>query len=152
MTMPVKNIIAAIVFALIGIGYGVLASELPTRDAINVPGPAFFPNLIAGFIVFLSVALLYKGISGLREGNGRGNGLVFPGKGVVLVVWIALFIFLLPYLGFLFAGVPFFAGLMLLCEPGSKVRLVVASVAIPAFLFYLFRDGFQILLPHASWM
>jgi hypothetical protein len=32
---------------------------------------------------------------------------------------------------------------------GAKrdVWLVVASIAMPVFLFYLFRDGFQILLP-----
>ena len=152
MTMPVKNIIAAIILAMIGIGYGLLASELPERPSINVPGPSFFPKLISGFIVILSIALLYKGIVGIREDGTINKDLSFPGKGALLVAWIAAFIFALPHVGFLIAGIPFFAGMMLLCGPGSKLQLLGASVAIPTILFYLFRDGFQILLPHAPWM
>ena len=152
MTMSVKNIIAAIILGLIAIGYGLLASELPDRPAINVPGPSFFPQLIAGFIVVLSVALLYKGIVGLREEGAVSREIVFPGKSVLLVGWIAAFIFSLPYVGFLFSGIVFFAGMMLMCGPGSRLQLLSASVVIPTVLFYLFRDGFQILLPHAPWM
>ena len=97
MTMPVKNIIAAIILALIGIGYGLLASELPDRPSINVPGPAFFPELIAGFIVILSIALLYKGVVGMREeGAISKTGLVFSGKGTFLIAWIAAFVIALP--------------------------------------------------------
>ncbi len=152
MTMPVKNIIAAIILALIGAGYGLLASELPDRPAINVPGPAFFPELIAVFIVILSLALLYKGIMGLREEGQHFTGITFPGKGFLMIALIAAFILALPYVGFLFAGIPFFAGMMLLCGPKSKLQLLGASVAIPTVLFYLFREGFHILLPHAPWM
>ena len=152
MTMPMKNIIAAIFFAVVGIVYGLLASEMPDRAAIGVPGPAFFPNLIAGFIVFLSVALLVKGITGMKDRQKSTAGYVVPVKAVVLVAWFAMFIFSLPYLGFLFAGVPFFAGLMLMCKSRRWLQVLIGAVAIPAILFYLFRDGFHILLPHAQWM
>lgn len=152
MTMPMKNIIAAIFLALIAAGYGLLASELPDRAAISVPGPAFFPKLISGFILFLCAALLYSGVSGLRHERPFANGLSFPAKAVGLLVWFAAFITLLPYLGFLIAGVPFFAGLMLLCNSRRLLTVVIGAAVIPTFLFYLFRDGFLILLPHAQWM
>ncbi len=152
MTIPIKDIIAAIVFASIGIGYGLLASNLPDRATISVVGPAFFPELLAGFIVFLSVALLYKGISGLRSNRQTANGVTFPTKAVSLIVWFAAFIFSLPHLGFLIAGVPFFAGLMIMYNSRRWLHIVIGATAIPVILFYLFRDGFHILLPLAQWM
>lgn len=152
MIMPIKNILAAIVFAAIGIGYGLLASGLPDRAGIGVPGPDFFPRLIAGFIVFLSMALAYKGISELKDSEQQGQGAAFPIKAVFLIIWFAAFIFALPYLGFLIAGVPFFAGLMMMCETRRWLQIAIGATAIPVILFYLFRDGFQILLPHAQWM
>jgi len=152
MIMPVKNIIAAIVFAVIGIGYGSLASGLPDRAGIGVPGPAFFPQLIAGLIVFLSMALAYKGISGLRDFDQHQNGSAFPIKTIGLIAWFTAFIFSLSYLGFLFAGIPFFAGLMMMCQSRRWLQVTIGAATIPIVLFYLFRDGFQILLPHAQWL
>jgi hypothetical protein len=65
---------------------------------------------------------------------------------------IAAYIFLLPYVGFLLGGIPFFAIIMLLSGTRRKTTIAIAAVAIPVILFYLFRVGFKILLPHASWM
>lgn len=152
MTMPEKNIIAAIFFAVIGIGYGLVASEMPDRAAIGVPGPAFLPNLIAGIVVFLSVALLIKGIAGLKDSQQATPGYAIPVTAVGLIAGFAVFLFSLPYLGFLFAGVPFFAGLMIMCKSRRWLHIIIGAIVIPVFLFYLFRDGFHILLPHALWM
>ena len=41
--------------------------------------------------------------------------------------------------------VPFFAALMWLSGTRKWIPLIVGSIVIPAALFYLFRDGFQIL-------
>jgi len=152
MTMPTKNIIAAVIFAALGIGYGLLASGLPDRAGIGIPGPAFFPQLIAGFIVFLSLALLYKGISGLVIREKSADKVVFSAKAAILLAWFAGFIFLLPYVGFMIAGVPFFAGLMLMCQSRRWLQLFLGATAIPIILFIIFRDGFHILLPNAPWL
>ncbi|CCQ75123.1 tripartite tricarboxylate transporter TctB family protein [Magnetospira sp. QH-2] len=152
MTMPMKNIVAAIIFAMLGIGYGLLASSLPDRSGIAVPGPAFFPYLIAGFIVLLAVALFYKGLTDHRKTQDLAPGARIPWRGVGLIGWFALFIAALPYLGFLFAGIPFFAGLMFMCDTRRWLSILLWSVAVPLVLFYLFRVGFSILLPHAQWM
>ena len=63
------------------------------------------------------------------------------------LVWFAIYLAALPSLGFLLATIPFFAGLMVLYGGARAIWLAVASVAMPVFLFYVFRDGFQILLP-----
>ena len=152
MGMPIKNIIAGVVLALLGLVYGWLATRLPDRGALHVPGPAFFPDLIASIMVVLSLVLVAKGTRDLLRGDEPVGRPALSLKGVAVLAVIALYIYLLPTLGYLFAGVPFFAALMWLSGTRKWIPLIVGSIVIPAALFYLFRDGFQILLPHASWM
>ena len=152
MTMPMKHIIAGIVLALLGLAYGLYASQLPVRSGLNVPGPAFFPYLIAGLVTLRSAALFIQGVRGLRQAGGAAGGVSVPVRAGAIVVWFALFIAVLPHLGFLIAGIPFFAGLMLMCGTRRWVAVGIWSVVIPMVLFHLFRQGFQILLPNAPWM
>jgi len=152
MTMPVKNIIAAITLMIVGIGYGLLAFRLPDRASIGVPGPGFFPELVAGLMVLMSAALLVKGLTGLRQSNMATGQISFPGKPCGLIVWFGLLIYLLPFLGFLIVSIPFFAGIMLQSDPYRFRRFAAGAVLIPVVLYYLFRDGFHILLPSVPWM
>ena len=63
------------------------------------------------------------------------------------LAWFAIYLAVLPTIGFLLATIPFFAGLMVLYGGARAIWLAVASVAVPVFLYFAFRDGFQILLP-----
>mgnify|MGYP003572127694 FL=1 len=67
MSMSLKNVIAALVLLIVGLVYGFLGTQLPERSVPNVPGPAFFPGLVAIIIVVLALALLVKGLTGLRR-------------------------------------------------------------------------------------
>ncbi|MCB1760749.1 MAG: tripartite tricarboxylate transporter TctB family protein [Gammaproteobacteria bacterium] len=152
MSMPFKNIVAGIVLLLFGIAYGWFASDLPDRGAINVPGPPFFPQLIAAMIVCLAAVLISQGAVECRKSGFQSIRLAIPVKAIAVLALIAVFIALLPIVGFLFGGIPFFAMLMYLSGANRWGLIALGSVAIPVVLFYLFRDGFHILLPHASWM
>ena len=66
--------------------------------------------------------------------------------------WWLGFIIALPYAGFLLAGIPFFVGLMIMCEQRRWIVILAASTVIPVILFYLFRNGLNILLPTGAWM
>lgn len=152
MSMPLKNVIFAVFLLAIGIVYAVLSSDLPERTIQNVPGPRFFPNIIAGIIIILSLSLLVKGLMELRRNSEFTMPLTFPVKGTLIVVWMALFVAVLPYAGFVVAGIPFFAGLMALCTESRPYQMVIGSLTIPLVLYYLFREGFNILLPTGQWM
>lgn len=151
MSMPLKNLIIAIFMLMIGSGYLYMSSQLPDRSIQNVPGPAFFPMIVSGFILILSFALLGKSFLGMRKEPLLEHGLSFPRHSLAILAWFVLFLVVLPYVGFLAAGIPFFAGLMLLCERRNILYVIGGSVVIPVSLYFLFREVFNILLPAGIW-
>ncbi len=152
MSMPMKNVIVSIVVLFFGVWFMFLSFELPDRNIQNVPGPAFFPGILAFFIVALSLALLVKGLKGLRELPAFSQTVTFPRKAVLVVVLFVILLAFLPYSGFLIAAIPFFAALMILCENRRPVHVLIGSILIPVFLYYLFRHAFNILLPAGQWI
>lgn len=152
MSMPVKNIIVSIVLLFFGAWFMYLSSELPVRNIQNVPGPAFFPGIMSVIIILLSLALLLRGVLGLRSLPAFTEKIEIPRKGFLLTVLFLAVVLVLPYSGFLIAAIPFFAALMFLCENTKLVYVLLGSVIIPAFLYYLFREGFSILLPAGQWI
>ena len=147
MSMSLKNVIGALLLLIVGLVYGYLTTQLPERSVPNVPGPAFFPGLVAILMILLSATLLIKGVIGLKRESAMSGGFSFPLRPLLMLGWWLGFIIALPYAGFLLAGIPFFAGLMLMCEQPRWAVVVAGSVGIPLILFYLFRHGLNILLP-----
>lgn len=145
--MGSRNIIAALALLALAAWYGVLTAGLPERTIPNTPGPSFFPWIIAGSLAVLSVAMLVQGVRTAR----RGDTLVAGGRPARLAVaglaWFAVYLAVLPTLGFPLASVPFFAGLMWLYGERRPLLIAVGSLALPVLLYLLFRDMFQILLP-----
>lgn len=152
MSMPLKNVIFAIAVLMLGVVFEYLSSELPDRTIQGVPGPAFFPGLISGFVIILSVALLIKGLIGLKHEPAITRSFSIPYKASLILGLFLVFLVIFPYAGFLVAGIPFFAALMVLCEKNSPLRIILGSVLIPVFLYFLFREGFRILLPAGVWV
>jgi len=149
MSMPMRDIIISIVMLVIGAWFMFLASELPDRNIQNVPGPAFFPGIMAFVIIALSAALLVKGLRALPSFSLT---LDIPRKAVYVVVLFIVLLAVLPHTGFLIAAIPFFAALMWLCDDRKPLLVLFSSILIPVFLYYLFRHAFTILLPTAPWM
>lgn len=152
MSMPMKDIIVSIAMLLFGAWFMSLSSELPIRSIENIPGPAFFPGIVAFFIVALSLALLVRGVRGLRDVQAFSQTVTFPRKAVFVIVLFVIMLAVLPYAGFLMAAIPFFAALMVLCENNKPIQVLIGSVCIPVFLYYLFRHAFSILLPAGQWI
>ncbi|NQV55314.1 MAG: tripartite tricarboxylate transporter TctB family protein [Rhodospirillales bacterium] len=142
-----RNLVTAALLLAVGIAYAGLAANLPTRNIENATGPSFFPLVAVTCFIGLSLILLVQGLFALvsdkvpelpkisisRYGAGLGIAVAYLGA--------------LPYAGFIAADIALFAALMVLY--GEKRPLWVAgfSVAIPLFVFILFREVFQIQLP-----
>ena len=146
-----RDVIAAAVLLSIGAGYGLATIALPNRSLPNTPGPAFFPWLITAGLIVLSAALLIRALTD----DGGEAPRASPGRlatpRLLALISFVVYLALLPYAGFLAASVPFFAGLMWLYGERNRIVLSLAAVIVPVGLFYIFRQGFQILLPVGIW-
>ncbi len=153
MTMPQRDFLAGLLLLALGVAYGVLTAQLPERLVPNLPGPDFFPWLICGLCVLLaSVLLITSGRILWSQGAGERVPGFFPWRPLTMLVWLALFIIVLPHAGFLVAGIPFITGLTVLYGARRPLTIGLVSVLVPVALYYLFNDGFQILLPTGSWV
>ncbi len=132
-----------------GIGYGVLTFALPNRSLPNTPGPAFFPTIVSGGLILFSLALISKSLR--TESSGDVAGAVFERSRTLALLGFLAFIFVLPYAGFIAASIPFFAGMMWLYGERRIVVVALSAVVVPLLLYYVFRFGFQILLPVGIW-
>lgn len=147
MSMARRNIIAGAVLLAVSVGYGVLTAGLPDRSLPDTPGPAFLPTLIAAALLVLSSALLVRGVVEARQASKEAPGYGVPARGWIALAGFAVYVGLLPSLGFVPASIPFFAGLMWLYGERNKLLIGLTSILVPVVLFYLFTAGFQILLP-----
>ena len=146
-----RDAIAGAILLVFGLSYGLMTGALPNRSLPNTPGPAFFPWLITVGLIVLSVALLVQSL--INDGDDARHEISdgFLSRWLVALTLFFVYLILLPYSGFLVASVPFFAALMWLYGERNRLVLALASVVIPVGLFYIFRLGFQILLPTGVW-
>ncbi len=142
-----RNVIAALVLLALGAAYAVLTVGLPSRTIPNTPGPSFFPWAVTGSLFVLALGLLVQGVRHWPNGTASETQENGAARRFAGLAWFAIYLAALPSLGFLVATIPFFAGLMVLYGGARATWLAIASVAMPVFLYYAFRNGFQILLP-----
>ena len=145
--MRTRNLIASIFLLSLCAGYAYFTANLATRAIENTTQPSFFPWVITVCLAILSMALLAQSfMPSLSSDTPKGLGI--PKKRLILGLALSLtYLVLLPILGFAGANVPLFAGLMVLYGERSVLKIVAGSTAISLFVFYLFREAFQILLP-----
>ena len=142
-----RKIAAGIVLLLVSAGYGYLTSGLPKRTLPDTPDPAFMPWINTIALCVLTLLLIWEGT---RETPTKPSGGTDAGSASPATLFIAaffVFILLLPYLGFVLAGMPFFAALMLLFGERRPLWLLAGSIGGPVILFAIFRYGFNIILP-----
>ncbi|MCG8597153.1 MAG: tripartite tricarboxylate transporter TctB family protein [Kiloniellales bacterium] len=149
MSTPWRNVAGAAVLLPVSVGYLMLALDLPDRPMIGAPGPGFFPILIGTCLLVLSVVLLVQGITALRAGDAReASGGWAPSRQAFAVLGcFAVYLLLLPTVGFVLASIPFFAVLMHLYGARRGLVVAVGAFAAPVVLFVIFRYGFRIVPP-----
>ncbi|HET8727420.1 MAG TPA: tripartite tricarboxylate transporter TctB family protein [Alphaproteobacteria bacterium] len=142
-----KSQIATIVVALALIGVSVativVAVDFPDPMTLGAPGPARLPILYAVALCGISIALAVTTWVGRREPELRFGG---SARALGLMAWTALYVLLIPKVGFLIASAPwlFFAARALGC--GWRGSLV-AAVALPAVIYLAFAMMLNVPLP-----
>ena len=144
-----RDFLAGTLLLIVSLGYGVLTLVLPNRSLPNTPGPALFPTIISGGLIFLSIALVIQSIR--SDETARTIGAGFERARSFALIGFLVFIVLLSYAGFVVSSIPFFAGMMWLYGERRVVVVAVSALFVPLLLYYVFRFGFQVLLPVGIW-
>jgi hypothetical protein len=175
--MPSRNLIVGLACLAISVGLLVLTRGLP--PAIMVPvGPAFYPRVVLSFMALLSALLIAVELVEQRRRSATGRTrpamdaaastatspaaeLVATGakpnyaRVLATFVAFALYVLLLPRLGFRIATVLFVAGLQVaLSRPRTGWRwIVVVLVALGTTLVcdLAFEHYLSVLLPRGNW-
>ncbi|MCY3822615.1 MAG: tripartite tricarboxylate transporter TctB family protein [Nitrospinae bacterium] len=159
--MGLRNIVGGVVILGFTLYYGGLATLLPKRTTTDAPGPHFFPYLISISIIALTVMLLIQGVRGLKNSGGLADlrpekpstnenfSIARAAAGLLLT---GLYFFALSMFGFFWSTPVFFAALMWTSGERRPLVLLALAILVPMFLFFLFRDLFQLPLPRGSFL
>ena len=157
--MGLRNIVGGVVILGFTLYYGGLATLLPKRTTTDAPGPHFFPYLITVSILFLSAVLILQGVRGLKGSGGLADlrperpsanenfSIARAAAGLLLT---GLYFSALSTFGFFWSTRVFFAALIWTSGERRPHILLTLAIIVPMFLFFLFRDLFQLPLPRGS--
>ena len=157
--MGLRNIVGGVVILGLTLYYGGLATLLPKRTTTDAPGPHFFPYLITISILALSAMLIFQGVRGLKDSGGlvdlrpdrpSSNENFSISRAAAGLLITGLYFFALSTFGFFWSTPVFFAALMWVTGERRPLVLLGLAIVVPMFLFFLFRDLFQLPLPRGS--
>lgn len=138
------SLVEAGLLALVGAGVLLDARGYPAPLIEGVPGPAFFPGLVAGLLIGCAGVLALRPARGGQDVRKTGGG-VHRLAGATL--WIAGFLLVLPLIGHLAALPPLVLGLMWLFGERSPWILIAVSLAFGGFVHLLFVVTLGVPLP-----
>ncbi len=145
--MRFANIIISLILLAFSGFYGVLIARLPDRDLPHTLGAAFTPWLLTGFLVFLSLLLLFGSIFSKKD-DTKVSLPIRDLLGIAgLLLLIVLYIKLMSYLGFIPVTIVFMACLTWAAGSRKPLGIAVFSITTTVIVYLLFQKFFSIQLP-----
>lgn len=124
------------------------------RNPLVPIGPGFYPRIVLGITALLGLALLASDL--LRTGRAAPPAARRNYRLVALLFGVfALYVILLPLLGFRVATCLFVLGATFLLEPPRRAGLWVRGFGLAALTtaatYYVFEHYLAVLLPRGTW-
>ena len=156
-----RDSVAGFLCLALSLGLLYLTRELPRNPLVPV-GPDFYPRIVLTIMALLSVALIVSDLlSNWRLRNAaaatgappqyRRN---YPLVGATFAVF-AVYVFLLPVLGYRVATFLFVIALQIVLERPRSLRhwivVVVAALATVVVTYLAFETYLSVLLPRGRW-
>jgi hypothetical protein len=129
----------------------VLSFQIPQPPLLPVR-PAFYPQIILGVMAVLGIGLVVEDILARRRG-ARPAARAPRAHGRVLLTFVvfALYLFVLPEIGFRLATFVFVAALQIALDPPRTLRdwgrTVLVALATVAVTYLVFERYLYVLLP-----
>jgi membrane-associated HD superfamily phosphohydrolase len=135
-------------FSLILYFYIIPTEIVFTKRQMGV-SPQYFPNLLAGLLFVLSIALIVDGYKNRRKKNQREYELIWKESRLVLITLgiIALQIVGFDLIGYLVPAMIAIAACMYIYGHRSHVTIVVVSILLPVSVKLFFEKALQVYLP-----
>lgn len=134
-------------FFLLGLGIFVFwqASKI-TFFSDELLGPTFFPQFLAGFIIFLGVLLFLKTflVSEFPRVDIEIQGI---GKIALVILLSIVYLLTIEAIGFLITTPILMFALMMLLKRGNLISKVVFSIVFPIAAWFVFKTFLKIPLP-----
>jgi putative tricarboxylic transport membrane protein len=148
--MRIINIITGILFLLLSVFIFVSTFFFKqTLIADMFLGATFFPRIVAGFMAVLSGMLITGQFSPAGKADTRTAGFFFNRKilkPVTVILFLAVYLVLLDYLGFFIPTVALFWSVLLLFKEHKKSYYITGIIFI-AVIELIFARVFQVQLP-----
>lgn len=153
-TFREADVVVGAIVAVFG-GFVLFLSLQLRFYSANVPGPGFFPTLLAIALIVLGASLaltrLLKASSGVEKDGGVEKFELPSRRQAVrsLGLWIALLVaaLLMANLGFLLTTLLLVAVIVFLFERRRGISAVLTTVLIPLLAWLLFAQLLQVRLP-----
>lgn len=116
--------------------------------------PGIFPMLAAGTMllsaVFILRATLRAKPANMSDADQEFMRDIMPMRLVIVLVLVAVYLTAMPWLGFIVSSELFlFASIAILWGRGVWFSLLLSTASL-AFIYFLFRIVFQVVLPNGS--
>ncbi|MCJ7839003.1 MAG: tripartite tricarboxylate transporter TctB family protein [Burkholderiales bacterium] len=153
--------IAGLICLALAIGMLVLTRGLPQSSFVPI-GPDFYPRVVLIIMVVLSVILIASDVLQKRKSAAdTPAGAEAPAEkrnyrlvGITFAVF-AVYVVLLPLLGYRLATLIFMAGLQSVFQPPHGARgwivLLVSALATTVLTYVVFEHYLSVLLPRGNW-
>jgi putative tricarboxylic transport membrane protein len=153
-----RDSFAGLIFFAVSVALLVQSFGLPQLPLVPV-GPGFYPRIVLIFMAVTSAALVVQDLLARRAGEASVAAPAQPQRAYGLVAlsfaMIALYIVLLPLLGYRVATVVFVAAMQATLERPTTWRqwAVLGAIAIgtSALTYLVFERYLAVLLPRGSW-
>ncbi|KRR29055.1 tripartite tricarboxylate transporter TctB family protein [Bradyrhizobium retamae] len=153
-----RDSVAGLIFLAVSLALLVQSFGLPQLPLVPV-GPGFYPRIVLIFMAVTSAALIVQDLLARRAEPADVPAPAQPQRAYGLValafVIVALYLVLLPLLGYRIATVLFVAALQATLERPTTWRqwAVLAAIAIgtSAVTYLVFERYLTVLLPRGSW-
>lgn len=148
--MKKGNIVSSIISILVAVFVLYETKDFPS-GAQNVPGPAFFPRIIAILIIGLSGLLIVMTYIRKEERNinfTSKNDL----KAYITIAIILVYIVLMNILGFIIATPLFLITMIYYYGMRNYVKNIIISVGVTALIFTIFKILLAVPLPQGIFL
>ena len=141
------NSIIGMIFIAFSIFWNILIKKLPTGTKLAVYGPKFFPQIVIGGIIIVSILLIIQDIA------NKDNKIKFEFektdvlKVIVLVIVIIGYLLLMPITGYIISTIVALGITLWLFGLRNPRNFILASILFPVLSNILFQTVLKVGLP-----